>query len=130
MATFQPELFSSFTKIFSYTRVPSLFNLHSDPSFQIRVSQLFSALHTILEKPFFGDYGSYFTDSGLKGRYSHNVFLVWVNFGLVGFIVYCSILGLILKLILTIKLNKDNKLQIYVTGALGSVVAHIFSILT
>ncbi len=129
MFAFVPGLFSIFIKIFSNTRIASLFDLWNDPSFLIRIEQSSAALHSIFENPLFGDYGEYYLETGLAGNYSHNVLGVWVNFGLIGFLFYCGMMGFILNFIFTTKLYIEDRVQIYIAGALGgsAIVAHLFS---
>lgn len=125
---FLPDILG-FLKIFSHTRAASLVDLSNDQSFQLRVAQTLAALREIFDSPIFGNYGKYYLETGRPGSYNHDIFLVWVNMGLVGFVLYCSILGLLIKYLFTTKLFKADRVQTYIAGVLGgcAIVAHTFS---
>ena len=64
-------------------RVSGLLSLGADASAIARLEFTKDAINTIIEKPIFGDFGSY-----ILGQYSHNFLSVWVDFGLIGFLFF------------------------------------------
>ena len=46
-----------------------------------------NALNSIYENPFMGMFGNY-----EAGNYAHNILSVWVDFGIIGFLMYCALL--------------------------------------
>lgn len=70
-------------------------------------------LEKISEHPFLGVYGSYEV-----GYYPHNLFSVWVDFGIVGFISYLFILILpLVGLLKDFKLNSKNPIYLVTIGS-------------
>ncbi len=70
-------------------RVISLISdVNSDTSLEARTGLTSSALDTILDNPFFGDYASYANSAlgGESGDYSHTILSAWVDLGLLGFL--------------------------------------------
>ncbi|MGI5308732.1 O-antigen ligase family protein [Rheinheimera sp. WS51] len=79
-------------------RMKSIFNIFSTTSANSRSEYFNSALTTISNSPLFGDYGSYLNEYG-QGGFSHNVFSAWVNLGLLGFVLYLSIITSIIFMV-------------------------------
>lgn len=114
---------------FSNTRASSFLNLQDDASFQIRILQSITALNSILEAPVWGDYGSYFLESGETGNYPHNMLAVWMNLGIVGLLIYLVIIILIIRFLFDIDLQQNDKTKIYIASFLGlsAILAHTLS---
>ena len=107
-----------------YHRMMGFIDPLNDPSISVRLSQVIRAFSVVLENPIFGDYGNY-TD----GDYSHNFLSAWVNFGLLGVIIYLSMLSMVAYEVFIMKVNSQNPAFIYFVLAMGvsAVIAHTVS---
>ena len=123
------DLILKFLSNFEHVRLSGLFAPSTDQSLTIRIEQTFYAVSTIIESPFFGDYGSYLLRANEAGHYSHNFLSVWVNLGLVGFLLYCCLCFLVLKFCFFENTTEYRKHNSLFAGAMGlsAVVAHVFS---
>lgn len=68
-------------------RMMELLDIKSSNSGQERIGTTSVAIDTIINKPTFGDYGSYANNNNI-GNYSHNLLSAWVNLGITGFALY------------------------------------------
>ncbi|MGI2104675.1 O-antigen ligase family protein [Shewanella frigidimarina] len=71
---------------FPDSRVLGLLTPSNDGSVSERLQMFEQGLNTLDENPFLGDYGSY-----QPGHYIHNILSVWVDLGLLGFLIYSSL---------------------------------------
>ena len=85
-------LFVYFTMpLFLRTRNAEILDLSSSSSWQARQELQAAALRVIRDSPVIGDFGYHFRVGG-AGYYSHDVLSAWTNFGLLGFVLYLSLL--------------------------------------
>ena len=107
-----------------YMRIVGLLDPLNDPSASKRLNQTIYAFNVISENPIFGDYGNY-----SDGNYSHNFLSTWVNFGLLGVIIYISLLSMVAYEVLIMEVNSQNPAFIYFVAAMGvsAVIAHMIS---
>lgn len=129
LKSFFPDFFAQALNYIAITRIGYLGDIYSDGSFILRMAQTSKAISTIIENPIFGAYGSYFLNTGEPGNYSHTILAVWVNLGLLGFLLYCLLNIMVLRFCLSNKKPHKNSYSVYLAGALGlsAVVAHTFS---
>lgn len=76
----------------------------SDQSALERLSYNYNALATIADKPLLGDFASY-----PAGEYAHNITSVWVDYGLVGMLLFLSLLFLAYLTVVTVKSNDPQR---------------------
>jgi hypothetical protein len=69
-----------------------LFNLGNASSFISRLELQNVAVAQILMNPILGEFGGHIIANGSAGSYSHNVLSVWVNYGLMVFVVYLALI--------------------------------------
>ena len=82
----------NYDKFIGNNRSLQLFELADSTSVEARGYLSNFAIRTISESPMLGDYASYLKIGGV-GSYSHNILSAWVNLGILGFSVYCMLLG-------------------------------------
>lgn len=68
-------------------RTVQLFDLSQSSSVAARQQLSSNAWRTIVENPVFGDFASY-----PDGNYAHNILCAWVDFGLLGFMLFAGLL--------------------------------------
>jgi O-antigen ligase len=73
------------------TRAGELFDLGGSSSWQMRGTLQQTAVAAIRSNPLLGDFAYHIREISLGG-YSHNALSAWTEFGLIGFILYCSLL--------------------------------------
>jgi hypothetical protein len=72
--------------------------LDYDESWGARLHFQSIAIRQILQSPILGHFGGHVEHFGSTGSYAHNILSVWVNYGLLGFLIYA---GLVLKALIT-----------------------------
>jgi hypothetical protein len=77
--------------IFSQTRSAEVLDLSTSSSWQARLELQGVAIAVIQQNPILGDFGYYLREGG-AGSYPHNALSAWTNFGLLGFMLYMSVL--------------------------------------
>ena len=82
-------------------RMSNLLQPSNDVSFNTRNIFLENAMNILNNEPLWGNYGTYKT-----GTYAHNLLSVWVDMGIIGFVLFCSVLFLPL---LQLCINFTNK---------------------
>jgi hypothetical protein len=70
------------------SRQAELMNLASSRSWQTRMYLQDIAINQIVQSPILGIFGGHILDGGSISTYSHNVLSAWVNYGVVGFLLY------------------------------------------
>ncbi|RYG88690.1 MAG: hypothetical protein EON59_03660 [Alphaproteobacteria bacterium] len=96
-------VFNLLANLFPENRFISLLtNVGSDQSYSERSYFFERALSVISESPFWGNYGAY-----PLGEYAHNIVSVWVDFGLIGFLLFAFIL--FLGLANSLKAYRENR---------------------
>ena len=68
------------------SRIFDLIEISQDTSFSARNSASIGALHTIMNNPILGDFGS-----RANGYYAHNALSAWVTYGVAGFVLFVSL---------------------------------------
>lgn len=76
------------------SRMLKLANIAESSSAQSRFEKFEYGVNQVVEKPLFGNYGSY-TQLGGVGSYPHNILSAWVNLGLSGFLLYVALFVLL-----------------------------------
>ena len=69
-----------------------LLNISESSSWMARAEMQEQALEAIKQAPFLGDFGGHARDHDGVGAYAHNVLSAWRQLGLVGFVLYLSLL--------------------------------------
>ena len=69
------------------SRQLSVTDLSMDTSWLMRQELRLHAIETIRENPIIGNFGSH-AELGSSAHYSHDVLSVWVNYGILGFLIY------------------------------------------
>lgn len=102
------------------SRTLGLLNLSHDASYNERVYILKESISTILYHPITGSYASY-----KPGYYSHNALSAWVDFGIIGFIVYLTcVLMIIRAAIILFRADRIGNLPVFaLTLALVASIA-------
>lgn len=104
-------------------RVLNLRDLQSDVSFSERRQSLDLALHTIAAHPLVGNYASY-----PVGDYAHNILSAWVDFGLVGFLLFGIVAyGPVISLARDFRGGKNEHLFVIAFASAG-IVAVLVSV--
>jgi O-antigen ligase len=70
------------------SRQTELINLASSRSWQVRMYLQDIAIKLIIQSPILGVFGGHVLEGGSTSTYSHNVLSAWVNYGVVGFLLY------------------------------------------
>jgi len=90
-------------------------NFESSTSLNARFETIIYAFETIRNNFFIGEYASYINNMGL-GYYAHNLISAWVDLGLIGFLMYLSILIILcFKLIIYRKYNNSKEYILFFT---------------
>lgn len=79
-------VFNNIEILFS-SRQLSVTELSEDTSWLMRQELRLHAIETIRENPIIGNFGSH-AELGSSAHYSHDVLSVWVNYGILGFLIY------------------------------------------
>ena len=74
------------------TRAGELVDLAGSASWQERVNVMNRAWNAISSNPLLGDFGYHIREMG-TGTYAHNALSAWPEFGLLGFLLYCFLIG-------------------------------------
>jgi hypothetical protein len=77
--------------VLELSRVGEVVRISESTSFQARAELSADALDTIKRSPLMGDYASYAIATS-AGAYAHNVLSVWVDLGIIGFVLYLFLL--------------------------------------
>ncbi|WOE28758.1 O-antigen ligase family protein [Acinetobacter towneri] len=83
-------LFYNYLDVFLESRFSDILNMENSTSWNARENSQDVALKQIEEFPLFGKYGGHISEYGIRG-YSHNILSAWVNYGLIGFLLYFSL---------------------------------------
>ncbi len=75
----------------SGSRQLAIVDLADDGSWRARQRLANEAYSQLLESPILGDFGGHFKVGG-EGSYVHNLFSSWVNYGLLGFVLYAALI--------------------------------------
>jgi hypothetical protein len=75
------------------TRAGELVDLAGSASWQDRVVVMDRAWNAIASNPFLGDFAYHIRNWG-TGNYAHNALSAWPEFGLIGFLLYLSLLAI------------------------------------
>lgn len=75
----------------SESRILELLDVGRASSYVSRTELRAHAVQTIIDHPFLGDYGSHLRHGGI-GAYSHDALSAWVSYGLLGFLLFTSVL--------------------------------------
>jgi O-Antigen ligase len=78
--------------VFLETRAGEIVDLASSTSWGMRLEVQALALQVISDHPLLGDFGYHLRDLG-PGGYAHNALSAWPQFGLIGFLLYVSLIG-------------------------------------
>lgn len=70
------------------SRQLELMNLASSTSWQVRMHLQGIAINQIVQSPILGVFGGHVIEGGSTSTYAHNVLSVWVNYGVIGFLIY------------------------------------------
>lgn len=95
-------------EFFPSYRMLNLFRLTSDYSVISRIEFFNNSLISIMESPFFGNYGDYVNYGGV-GAYAHNILSVWQNLGLLGLTLYFVLF--VVLWVQAIKCYQDNVIK-------------------
>lgn len=90
--------------VFLETRAAEIFDLGASTSWQGRLEVQAVALNVIRKSPILGEFGYHLREIG-AGGYSHNALSAWTEFGLFGFLLFCSLLVYFTALSLSRLLN-------------------------
>lgn len=83
--------FNSNVDVISSSRQLRVTDLSKDTSWLMRLEFRANAIDTILKNPILGDFGSH-AKFGTVSNYSHDFLSAWVNYGIVGFLAYMSLI--------------------------------------
>jgi hypothetical protein len=103
------------------TRAGELFDLAGSGSWQVRIAMQQNALDAIQTSPLLGDFGYHIRETG-PGGYAHNALSAWPEFGLIGFVLYCSLIVSFLATALRRAFSPDPRWQ----AAVGLNLAALF----
>lgn len=78
--------------LFLETRAGEIVDLASSTSWGMRLEVQALALQVIADHPLLGDFGYHLREVG-PGGYAHNALSAWPQFGLIGFLLYGSLIG-------------------------------------
>lgn len=110
------------------SRMTAIFDVFTSSSGNSRRKMLDYAYMTVQNNPLFGDYGSYSKLS--TGSYAHNIFSAWVNLGILGFLLYISIIlistSYATKVFFSTK-YRDNESTMMFVFVVATVVSMVFS---
>jgi hypothetical protein len=75
----------------SGSRILQIFSIEQSSSYEARMEMQEMALRSIRDNPIFGDYGSQLIYGGIRS-YAHNALSAWVDYGLIGFLLFIFLL--------------------------------------
>lgn len=78
--------------VFLSTRAAEILDLSESTSWQMRLEVQSMALDAIRTSPLLGDFGYHLREIG-AGGYAHNALSAWTEFGLLGFLLYISLVA-------------------------------------
>ncbi|MDR7271843.1 O-antigen ligase [Pelomonas saccharophila] len=97
--------FFQYRSEFADNRIFAILEMSNDQSVMERAELHDAAVNTIQDKPLTGDYASY-----KPGNYAHDILSVWVDLGLVGFLLLlaCIVAPLLVLLLQFARRSRDN----------------------
>lgn len=76
----------------STSRVFELNDVSSSSSWSVRQDLNHVGVQQVIDSPFFGFFGGHAYYFGSTGAYAHNIISSWVSFGVIGFVIYFSLI--------------------------------------